>query len=56
MQKNLLCITQFQFFYVLVSIHDSFFNALLGRNETISQPDASMHSNMYFSVENVCNA
>ena len=47
---KLLCITQFQFFYVLVSIHDSFFNALQGRNQTISQPDASMHPNMYFFV------
>ena len=33
----------------------SFFNALQGRNETISQPDASMHTGI-FRVENVCNA
>ena len=54
-QKKRLCVTQSQFFYVLVSIHDSFFNALQGRNETISQPDASMQT-CIFRVENVCNA
>jgi len=48
-QKKRIFVTQFQFFYVLVSIHESFFIALQGRNETISQPDANMHSNMYFS-------
>ena len=42
-------------FYVLVSIHDSFFNALQGRNETISQTLACTQT-CIFRVENICNA
>jgi hypothetical protein len=48
-QKKRLCVTQFQFFYVPVSIHDSFSMRYRDTTKRSTTQDASMHPNMYLS-------